>query len=206
METFNRKQHWENVYTSKDPDQVSWFEKQEPVSLDFFKTKVAKGARIIDIGGGDSYLAEALLDLGFTDITVLDISEAALERAKKRLGLKAEQITWTVADIVDFKPDQAYDVWHDRAVFHFLTKEEDISRYRELVAASITPGGQLIIATFSDEGPLKCSGIEICQYTEESLAALFAADFDVQASFRRDHQTPFNTQQNFVFCHLVKKA
>jgi 2-polyprenyl-3-methyl-5-hydroxy-6-metoxy-1,4-benzoquinol methylase len=205
METFDRKQHWENVYVNKEADQVSWFENNAPVSLDFFKNKVAKEARIIDIGGGDSYLAEALLQLGYTDITVLDISEAALERAKKRLGAHAEKIRWVVSDIVDFQPEQNFDVWHDRAVFHFLTDKQDVERYRKLATSAINPGGHLIIGTFSDQGPLKCSGIEICQYTEESLTALFSPDFEMRDSFRHDHQTPFNTQQNFVFCQLEKK-
>lgn len=168
MEIFDRKKHWETIYQTRELKDVSWFQPTPETSLDFFKEfSVPTTAKVIDIGGGDSFLVDHLLDLGFQDITVLDISEAALDRAKKRLGDKAKNVKWIVSDAATFIPTETYDFWHDRAAFHFLTNEKEVSDYLETARRNINPTGVLVIGTFSDNGPKKCSGIEIKQYTRQ---------------------------------------
>ncbi|WP_026452625.1 class I SAM-dependent methyltransferase [Aequorivita capsosiphonis] len=207
MENFDRKKHWENIYQTKELPEVSWFQPTPETSLDLIaKAGVLKNAKIIDIGGGDSFLVDYLLDLGYTDIRVLDISNAAIERAKKRLGERAMLVKWIVTDVAEFKPSEKYDIWHDRAAFHFLTKEDEIAEYVKTASNSLNQGGHLIIGTFSDKGPEKCSGIAIKQYTENSLVNLFSNTFQKTACNEVEHQTPFNTTQNFIFCSLKKKA
>jgi 2-polyprenyl-3-methyl-5-hydroxy-6-metoxy-1,4-benzoquinol methylase len=200
MENFNRKNHWETIYQTKQLNEVSWYQPVPQTSLDFVSKYVKSfDAKIIDIGGGDSFLVDHLLKLGYTNISVLDISEAAIERAKTRLGELAKNVTWIVSDISTFSPTEKYDFWHDRAAFHFLTNKEEISRYVSNVQDSINSNGVLAIGTFSENGPLKCSGIEITQYTEDSLSNLFMNGFEKIESFLVDHPTPFDTVQNFVF-------
>lgn len=162
-----------------------------------------KSSKIIDIGGGDSKLVDHLLNQGFENITVLDISEKALEKAKIRLGEKSKKVTWIISDILDFEPTETYDVWHDRAAFHFLTTEEEIEKYKSIVNKSVA--GFLIIGTFSENGPLKCSGLEISQYSQEKLTSTFEEKFDKIDSVLEDHQTPFGTTQNFLFCGFKKR-
>ena len=201
----NRKTHWETVYETKEPNQVSWTQEIPKTSLDFINDfNLPKNAKIIDVGGGDSKLVDFLLDEGYTDITVLDISAKALEKAKSRLGKKAELVTWIVSDIIEFKPTIKYDLWHDRAAFHFLTNKNDVREYRKIAAQSIRPKGSLIIGTFSDKGPQKCSGIEIQQYTESSLKTQFQDSFTREECIQTKHKTPFNTFQSFVFCRFKK--
>jgi ribosomal protein L11 methylase PrmA len=167
-----------------------------------YQEKMDKSASIIDIGGGDSLLVDFLLDLGYTNISVLDISAHAIERAKVRLGEKASLVTWIVSDINDFEPTEMYDLWHDRAAFHFLTKPEDIERYVKLVS---NQAKNLVVGTFSTNGPFKCSGLEITQYDENELSELFEPHgFEVQTTKREDHMTPFATTQNFVFASFSK--
>ena len=194
----NLKAHWDTVYETKSPQEVSWTQKVPQISLDFIQSfQLIKDARIIDVGGGDSLLVDHLLDLGFTNVSVLDISAHAIERAKLRLDERASLVHWIVSDINDFQPEYAYDVWHDRAAFHFLTAPSDISRYASLVA---NYARNLVVGTFSTDGPLKCSGLEITQYDETSLGELFQAKgFERIETKREDHQTPFGTSQNFVF-------
>lgn len=205
MEIFNRKKHWENIYLTKEIKEVSWFQQTPETSLDFFKQfKVPANAKIIDIGGGDSYLVDYLLDIGYQNITVLDISETAIERAKKRLGDRAGKVKWIVADAVTFKPDEKYDFWHDRAAFHFLTDEQEISDYLETAQQSINPKGVLVIGTFSEQGPKKCSGIEIRQYSETTMSDLLKKHFEKIKCITVDHKTPFDTFQNFIFCSFRK--
>jgi 2-polyprenyl-3-methyl-5-hydroxy-6-metoxy-1,4-benzoquinol methylase len=200
MEKQERKKHWETIYQTKQLNEVSWYQPVPQTSLDLVSKYVKSfDAKIIDIGGGDSFLVDHLLKLGYTNISVLDISEAAIERAKKRLGELAKNVTWIVSDISTFSPAEKYDFWHDRAAFHFLTNKEEISRYVSNVQASINSNGILAIGTFSENGPLKCSGIEITQYTEYSLSNLFSNGFEKIESFLVDHPTPFDTVQNFVF-------
>lgn len=202
----DRKSHWENIYSTKQSEEVSWYQPVPETSLEFIhETNLPKHARIIDVGGGDSLLVDHLLEAGYTNVTVLDISEKALERAKARLGTKANLVNWIVSDVTNFQPDQAFDLWHDRAVFHFLTNENDIETYRKLLQTGITPGGKLILGTFSTNGPIKCSGIPIQQYDETSMRQLLEEGFDhLQFAFV-NHPTPFNTVQEFIFCRAERK-
>lgn len=207
MKDFSRERHWENIYQTKPLHDVSWYQPIPETSLSFFREmNVPKTAKIMDAGGGDSYLVDHLLSLGYQDITVLDISETALTRAKQRLGDKADQVYWIVADVAEFSPVKKYDVWHDRAAFHFLTDEEDINLYVQTVQKSITPRGLLILGTFSEQGPKKCSGIEIKQYSEDGLIARFSSCFSAIKCFKTDHKTPFDTVQNFIFCCFRKST
>ena len=205
MENFDRKKHWETIYQTKELKDVSWFQPNPETSLDFFKQfNVSLNAKIIDVGGGDSFLVDHLLDLGYTDITVLDISEAAIERAKERLGEKANQVKWIIEDAAKFHPKETYDFWHDRAAFHFLTDENEISNYLETAQKFINPNGVLVIGTFSEQGPTKCSGIEIKQYSENTMTERLKKYFDKIKCITVDHKTPFETIQNFVFCSFKK--
>ncbi|MDM1295715.1 class I SAM-dependent methyltransferase [Sphingobacterium sp. N143] len=206
MERFNRKSHWEDIYENKPLESVSWYQPNPETSLNFInQSDLLKTAQIIDIGGGDSFFADHLLDLGFENITVLDISSTAIGRAKERLGNRASKITWIVSDILDFLPKQQYDFWHDRATFHFLTKEEEINHYIKKVSKALASGGTLVIGTFSEQGPTKCSGIDIKQYSTSSLTDLMQHDFERINCLEVDHQTPLGTNQNFVFCSFRKK-
>ena len=198
-----KKEHWENIYSTKGMQEVSWFQQVPETSLALVqKVAPAKDAAIIDVGGGDGFLADNLLELGYTNITVLDISENAINRAKARIGKLAEKVKWIVSDITKFVPEQQYAVWHDRAVFHFLTKEKDINSYKELVNSAVS--GYFVLATFSDEGPNKCSGLEICKYSELDLKKQFEEAFSVVDSFKENHSTPFETIQNFTFSVFQK--
>lgn len=199
----NRKEHWENVYTSKQPHEVSWTQETPSTSLDFiYSFGLSKTTKIIDIGGGDSKLADYLLKAGYTDITILDISAKALERAKARLGKDADKVKWIVSDITDFAPSEHYDVWHDRATFHFLTTEQQIAAYMETARKAVN--GYIAIGTFSDKGPEKCSGLPIKQYTEPGLQAQLSQGFKKIKCITENHTTPFNTQQNFLFCSFSR--
>ncbi len=198
----DRKQHWETIYEKKQPNEVSWTQEVPQISLDFIHSLgLNKLDSIIDIGGGESRLVDFLLAEGFENITVLDISAHAIERAKKRLGTKADQVTWIISDILEFKPKQTYHCWHDRAAFHFLTESAHIQQYVGLVNQYATKN--LVIGTFSTEGPLKCSGLEIRQYNEPSLVETFNAFKKIECK-TENHTTPFNTQQNFIFCSFQK--
>ncbi|MBK6642804.1 MAG: class I SAM-dependent methyltransferase [Bacteroidetes bacterium] len=205
MKPLNRKKHWENIYQTKDLKDVSWFQHKPETSLDFFKQfHVPTSAKVIDIGGGDSLLVDHLLDLGYQDISVLDISEAAIERAKQRLGDRAKNVKWIVADAANFKPKEKYDFWHDRAAFHFLTDEQEISNYLKTAQENINPKGVLVIGTFSELGPKKCSGIEIKQYSETTMTDRLKLFFEKIKCITVDHKTPFETIQNFIFCSFRK--
>lgn len=205
MENFDRKKHWENIYQTKELKEVSWFQPTPETSLDFFKQlNVPTTAKIIDIGGGDSFLVDHLLDLGYQDISVLDISAAAINRAKQRLGDDAKKVKWIVADAATFKPAEKYDFWHDRAAFHFLTDEQEISNYLETAQENINPTGVLVIGTFSEQGPKKCSGIDIKQYSETTMTERLKKFFEKIKCITVDHNTPFDTIQNFVFCSFRK--
>lgn len=197
------KDHWEKVYNTKQPQEVSWTQEKPEHSLQLIhNTGVGKNAKIIDIGGGDSNLVDFLLELGYENLTVLDISGKAIERAKTRLGSNAEKVTWIVSDIVDFHPVEMYDLWHDRAAFHFLTTQEQIQTYVSLVSQNVADS--VILGTFSDEGPLKCSGLEITQYTDDKLKTVFSGVLQLEESFKDDHTTPFNTKQNFLYSRFRK--
>ncbi len=200
-----RKNHWEKVFETKQANEVSWTQEVPQTSLDFIHSfNVTKTASIIDIGGGDSKLVDFLIAEGFEDVTVLDISEKALERAKVRLGDKAAKVKWIVSDIVEFKPEIKYDVWHDRAAFHFLTTVEQIKQYVSIAKKFVK--GYLTIGTFSETGPQKCSGLEIKQYTESQLQAELLDGFSKIRCITEDHITPFDTRQNFLFCSFKVSA
>ena len=202
----NKKTHWENVFKTKPLNELSWYEPIPETSLSFFKeSNISKSAKIIDIGGGDSFLVDNLLKLGYKDITVLDISEAALNRAKLRLKEQSDNIKWIVADAADFSPPEYYDFWHDRAAFHFLTEEQSISNYVETVQKYLNKNGNLVIGAFSESGPKKCSGLGIKQYSETTMTNQFKAYFDRIKCIKIDHKTPFDTNQNFVFCRFKRK-
>lgn len=198
-----RKKHWETVYETKNPDEVSWTQEVPKTSLDFINSfGLPKSAKIIDIGGGDSKLVDHLLEQGYENLTVLDISEKALEKAKIRLGEQAKKINWVVSDITQYEPDTTFDIWHDRATFHFLTSPEQVSKYLEIAKKSVS--GYLIIGTFSENGPKKCSGLDIKQYNEETLTAELKDNFVEIRCVTEDHKTPFDTTQNFLFCSFKK--
>jgi 2-polyprenyl-3-methyl-5-hydroxy-6-metoxy-1,4-benzoquinol methylase len=206
MDSNIKKEHWENVFTTKKETEVSWFQPYPKTSIEFVKLfNLPFDANIIDIGGGDSHFVDALLEEGYQNIWVLDISENALSRAKKRLGEKANKVNWVVSDIIDFIPTVTYDFWHDRAAFHFLTTEENINKYVGIAEKGIKTNGILVLGTFSETGPTKCSGLEIKQYSETSMSSRFELSFDRVKCITEEHQTPFNTIQNFLFCSFKKK-
>ena len=205
MKKFNRHLHWENIYLTKKINEVSWYEPTPDTSLALLKEfNIPLSANIIDIGGGDSFLVDHLIDLGYRHVTVLDISETAIERAKARLGDRAGLVKWIVADAATFSPVEQYDFWHDRAAFHFLTEEAEIENYLTMVQRSLSPTGYLVIATFSENGPKKCSGIEVRQYSEQSMSDLLKRFFKKIKCYPVDHKTPLGLIQHFIFCSFQK--
>lgn len=203
MET---KLHWERIYTSKKSEEFSWTQDTPATSISFLKGfNIPKSAPIIDIGGGESKLVDYLLNQGYTDVTVLDISEKALDRAKARLGEKALKVNWIVSDITEFVPTRQYAVWHDRATFHFLTEESQIEKYVSIASSNLTADGFMTIGTFSENGPEKCSGLQIKKYSEEVLTSVLQIAFDKLKCIKEDHITPFQTVQNFLFCSFQKR-
>lgn len=200
----NRKNHWETVYETKNPNEVSWTQEIPKTSLDFIKSfDLTKKSKIIDIGGGDSKFVDFLIEEGFENITVLDISAKAIEKAKARLGINAEKVNWIVSDITEFETNETFEVWHDRATFHFLTSEEQIQKYMETARKSVS--GYLTVGTFSENGPKKCSGLDIKQYSEETLTAEMENGFEKIKCITEDHTTPFETKQNFIFCSFKRQ-
>lgn len=195
----SRKQHWENVYATRQPHEVSWTQETPAASLAFIHSfNLPKNAAIIDIGGGDSRLVDHLLEEGYTNLSVLDISEKALERAQKRLGERASQVKWIAADVTQFQPETAYDVWHDRAAFHFMNTTAEVDAYLSVAAKAVH--SYLAIGTFSDKGPLKCSGLDVHRYSEEDIQQQLTRHFNKMKCITEDHVTPFQTTQNFLFC------
>ncbi|MBT1689795.1 class I SAM-dependent methyltransferase [Dawidia soli] len=200
------KTHWNNIYSTKTSNQVSWTQAIPATSLDLVHTfSVRKDAPIIDVGGGESRFVDFLLDQGYSDITVLDISEQALENTRKRLGAKATNVRWIVSDVTAFEPSRRFTVWHDRATFHFLTTEIQIARYVQIASQAISYDGYMAIGTFSDNGPAKCSGLAIKQYSEDTLSQTLAGSFNKIRCVTEDHITPFQTVQNFLFCSFKRK-
>lgn len=205
MENFDREKHWENIYKTKQLHEVSWFQPTPETALNFIKQfKVPTTAKIIDIGGGDGFLVDHLLRLGYTDLTVLDISATAIEKAKQRLGADAKKVKWIVEDITTFKPTEKYHFWYDRAAFHFLTQEQEILKYIETAHQYLNDEGILVIGTFSKQGPTKCSGIAIKQYSETSMTNQFKNHFEKINCLTVDHPTPSGSLQNFTFCSFNK--
>lgn len=205
MENF--KSHWEKIYSTKTANEVSWTQEVPGTSLNFIHGfNLSKNASIIDIGGGESRLVDFLLDEGYTNITVLDISEQALLKTKNRLGERASKVTWIVSDVTEFMPSQKFDVWHDRATFHFLTTKDQVEKYVDLAASFINENGFMAIGTFSENGPTKCSGLNVKQYSETELEKTLTYYFRKIKCLSEDHVTPFNTIQNFLFCSFKKAA
>lgn len=200
MDTPARKRHWELVYETKPLETVGWYQPLPETSLALIsRAALPPDAPIIDIGGGDSYLTDQLLELGFTDLSVLDISRAALERARKRLGTRSEGVNWLESDILDFKPIRAYALWHDRATFHFLTEPDQIRRYVTIASEGIQPGGYLILGTFSEKGPTTCSGLPVQRYSMEDLRKVFEPRFEWIHGVNLDHHTPSGGVQAYTF-------
>jgi SAM-dependent methyltransferase len=199
----NSQSHWERIYAEKAPDAVSWYRPHLERSLSLIEQFApGKSAAIIDVGGGESTLVDDLLARGYENITVLDISKAAIDASRKRLGSASERISWLVADITRMELDaSAYDVWHDRAVFHFLAAESDRVAYVRQVAQTVRRGGHVIVSTFGPEGPMKCSGLDVVRYDAESLHWEFGGHFQLLESSEELHQTPFGTVQQFLYCH-----
>lgn len=198
----NMKTHWENIYQTKAPTQVSWFQAHPQVSLSLIqRTQVQPTEPIIDIGGGAATLVDDLLANGYQAVTVLDLSAQALRLARQRLGPLAERVTWLEADITTVElPAQAYAVWHDRAVFHFLTQPADRQRYVTAVRQAVRPGGFVIVATFAPDGPPRCSGLDVVRYSPESLHSEFGRGFELVDSARETHHTPAGGEQQFMYC------
>ncbi len=201
----NRQAHWEKVYSSKSPSQVSWFRPHLQTSLALIERAAAnRSASIIDVGAGASTLVDDLLARGYRGITVLDISQRALDVAKDRLGEAAKSIRWLRADVTQGGfPQHSYDVWHDRAVFHFLTQPEERLAYVRNVASAVKPGGHVIVSTFGPEGPGKCSGLEVVRYEADSLHREFGIRFRLVESTKELHHTPFGTTQQFLYCYCT---
>ncbi|WP_276785583.1 class I SAM-dependent methyltransferase [Thalassolituus oleivorans] len=199
----NEKSHWENVYTTKKSDEVSWFQPHATASLDLIKKlECNRHAQIIDVGGGASMLVDDLLSLGYTNLKVLDISSAALEVAKKRLGEQSNSVEWIVDDVTKLNiPKHSVDVWHDRAVFHFLNDQVQREAYVKAVLNAVKPGGHVIVSTFSLDGPEKCSGLPVQRYDADSLHGQFGEPFVLLGHEYESHKTPFGTDQNFIYCY-----
>lgn len=203
----NRKQHWEQVYAAKSADSVSWFQAHADQSLRLIhKTGLDKDAAIIDVGGGASVLVDELLGAGYTDVSVLDLSAAALSVAQQRLGEQAAVVHWVEGDITRAEfPLHRFNIWHDRAVFHFLTDLSDRHAYVAQVMRAVKPGGYVIIATFGEDGPEKCSGLPVMRYQPESLHAEFGEAFQLVEHKKEAHHTPSGAVQQFVYCYCRKE-
>lgn len=204
---FDAKTHWQDVYETKPETGVSWYQEEPVPSLELMEAVGATPeSAVIDIGGGASVLVDRLLALGYGDLTVLDISEAALASVRKRIGPEADHIDWIVTDVTKWQPARTYDIWHDRAAFHFLTDAEDRKAYVERLRSALRKGGHAIIGTFAPDGPERCSGLPVCRHDAESLAAALGADFRLIDSRRHEHATPGGAIQRFHFGTFRKDA
>lgn len=201
------KNHWENVYKTKLPEQVSWFQSHLAKSLELIvESGIDKRDRIIDVGGGASTLVDDLLTKGYGNLAVLDISAAALHKSKERLGERADKITWIEADILKFDfQENSFDLWHDRAVFHFLTEPDERKKYIKALERALKPEGFFIIASFNLEGPSKCSGLDVMRYNPETLSQELGSDFLFLESMNEQHQTPSSAFQSFIYCIFKKR-
>ena len=199
----NAEAHWESIYLTKAPDAVSWYRPHLEVSLSLIERAARnRSAAIIDVGGGESTLVDDLIRRGFSDLTVLDISLTALEATKKRLGQAGDRVRWLAADITSVPlPEHSFDIWHDRAVFHFLTAADDRAAYVRNVLHAMRPGGFVIVSTFGPEGPTRCSGLDVVRYDSENLHAEFGAHFRLIDSSKELHHTPWGAAQQFLYCY-----
>jgi ubiquinone/menaquinone biosynthesis C-methylase UbiE len=200
MSNLGRQAQWENIYKITDARELSWFQADPAISLDLIRaTGLKTGASIIDVGGGTSCLVDALLDNGFAAITVLDISEKALATTKARLGAQSDKVKWIVADVTVWQPSETYDIWHDRAAFHFLTDSKDQAAYAERVLMAVRPGGHVIIGTFAPDGPERCSGLPVARHDAASLGEILGPSFELIGSRKQRHQTPMGTIERYQF-------
>jgi SAM-dependent methyltransferase len=205
MNTPGRQTHWQNVYQTKGEREVSWFEESPAISLDLIRaTGISGDASIIDIGGGTSRLVDALIDAGFKSITVLDLSEKALATSRARLGRRGDGVNWVVADVTTWRPQQTYDVWHDRAAFHFLPDPDDQAAYAERIRRAVKPGGHVIIGTFALDGPERCSGLPVVRHDAASIGRILGNLFTLIESRRHDHRTPGGAIQHFQFSRFQR--
>jgi SAM-dependent methyltransferase len=201
-----RRQHWESVYTAKAPTEVSWYQDQPAVSLQLIDAAAAtKDAAIIDVGGGASNLTETLIQASYSDLTVLDLSAAALDAARTRLGPQAP-VTWLCEDLLTWQPARRYDFWHDRAVFHFLTEPADRHRYLDTLHAALAPTGTVILGTFASDGPESCSGLPVSRYDPADLADVLGYQFELVTTLRQEHVTPWGTTQPFTWISARPKG
>jgi SAM-dependent methyltransferase len=195
----NREDHWNNIHANKPSTEVSWYQAEPKRSLELIREYSTPDSRVIDVGGGQSFLVDGLLDLGYRNLTVLDVAQSAIDATRRRLGEQADLVSWIVADITQVEHIDSVDVWHDRAVFHFLTEKADRRQYVSLLAQSLVPAGHVIIGTFAIGGPLRCSGLEICQYDAKTLSEELGNHFRLINSFEEDHLTPAGKPQRFLF-------
>ena len=201
-----RKNHWETVYQTKDTTKVGWFQSVPQVSIELIvDLNLSKKASIIDVGGGDSLLVDWFFDQEYEYVTLLDISESALQKAQNRLGPSASKVTWEVSDILEFEPKAKFDLWHDRAVFHFLTDSQDQQTYKSLAERAIASGGYLLVMTFSKSGPKSCSGLPVQQYDIADLQEFFSKEFEFVKGLNYDHITPSGSAQNYSVCLFRKR-
>lgn len=199
----DRRSHWEGVWARRSPSEVSWYQRESATSLSLIRRAgVPRDAAIIDVGGGASTLVDALLDDGFTDVTALDLAEHALEHARARLGERASRVAWIRGDVTAIDLERSYGLWHDRAVFHFLTDARDRERYRALLHRSVPPGGSIIVATFALDGPERCSGLPVERYSPERLLEALGPGLALEESLAEAHRTPAGATQRFVFCRF----
>jgi 2-polyprenyl-3-methyl-5-hydroxy-6-metoxy-1,4-benzoquinol methylase len=207
MAELERQSHWQKVYQTKGESEVSWFQEIPTISLDLIRaTGAGADASIVDIGGGASRLVDALVGEGFRSVTVLDVSEKALATARDRLGPKAKQVQWVIADVTGWRPDKSYDLWHDRAAFHFLTEPGDCAAYAECVQNTVRPGGHVIIGTFALDGPERCSDLPVLRHDAASIGAVIGPSFKLIESRRHDHRTPGGAIQRFQFSRFQRQA
>ncbi|MDO9511766.1 MAG: class I SAM-dependent methyltransferase [Bacteroidales bacterium] len=205
MTDFDRKKHWEKIYSRMAFEEVSWYQSIPHVSLELIEKYTSSGeSAIIDIGGGESRIAENLITNGYKNVSVLDISAEAIRKSRLNLGDKADSITWIESDVCDFIQENSYDIWHDRAAFHFLTKDEDIKTYVRNLTISLKPGGIFIVGTFASDGPEKCSGVEIRRYSPALLQQALGNTFEKLECHEHQHSTPSGAVQNFIFCVFRK--
>jgi 2-polyprenyl-3-methyl-5-hydroxy-6-metoxy-1,4-benzoquinol methylase len=199
MGSGSQQAHWDSVYAAKGEAEVSWFQETPSPSLELLHLVARSSSTVIDIGGGESRLVDSLLAGGFENITVLDLSAKALAAARARLGDKGNKVKWIVGDVTEWRPSETYDVWHDRAAFHFLTDQNQQTAYIQRLQAALRPGGHAIFGTFALDGPEKCSGLPVTRYSAESLSVLLGADFVLIDSRHHEHSTPWQTVQRFQF-------
>ncbi|MDP6343438.1 MAG: class I SAM-dependent methyltransferase [Alphaproteobacteria bacterium] len=201
----NRAEHWQGIYDAREEHEVGWFQETPARALKLIEAAgLPSDAAIIDVGGGASRLVDNLLDRGFTDLTVLDFTDAGIEKARQRLGDRQGLVTWLIADVTTWRPERPYDLWHDRAVIHFLTEAADRAAYLSTLRAAVPPGGQVIISSFAEDGPEMCSGLPVVRYGVEAMAAAFAGLLTLQESERETHHMPSGTAQNWRYFRFLR--